>query len=48
MYDESADILGIKATRNFTYHETIELVKLPRLVEAVDFIGGVPFISPLV
>lgn len=25
MYDESADILGIKATRNFTYHETIEL-----------------------
>ncbi|WP_292785618.1 DUF2283 domain-containing protein [Methanobrevibacter sp.] len=25
MYDESADILGIKATRDFTYHETIEL-----------------------
>lgn len=25
LYDESADILGIKATRDFTYHETIEL-----------------------
>ncbi|WP_407423358.1 DUF2283 domain-containing protein [Methanobrevibacter sp.] len=25
MYDESADILGIKATRDFIYHETIEL-----------------------
>lgn len=25
MYDESADILGIKATRDFAYHETIEL-----------------------
>ncbi|WP_295608961.1 DUF2283 domain-containing protein [uncultured Methanobrevibacter sp.] len=25
MYDESADILGIKVTRDFTYHETIEL-----------------------
>ena len=25
MYDESADILGIKATRDFTYHKTIEL-----------------------
>jgi uncharacterized protein YuzE len=25
MYDESADILGIKVTRDYTYHETIEL-----------------------
>ncbi len=25
MYDESADILGIKVTRDFTYQETIEL-----------------------
>ena len=25
MYDESADILGIKVTQDFTYHETIEL-----------------------
>lgn len=25
MYDESADILGVKVTRDFTYHETIEL-----------------------
>ena len=25
MYDESADILGFKVTRDFTYHETIEL-----------------------
>ena len=24
LYDESADILGIKVTRDFTYHETIE------------------------
>ena len=25
LYDESADILGIKVTRDYTYHETIEL-----------------------
>ena len=25
MYDETADILGIKVTRDFIYHETIEL-----------------------
>lgn len=25
MYDEPADILGIKVTQDFTYHETIEL-----------------------
>lgn len=25
MYDESADILGIKVTRDFTYNETVEL-----------------------